>query len=347
VNLDAAKPGEMLCPSNPLRGPEKLNDLYGSDTTDAKDACPPQRLTQGVAGQDKWNGLQGGDGSIFGGSSPLSPKRAALIARAFIDKGYNTNYAASWYFVRSAPKFTFIPGPPVQIWGVVNSSQNQGMKGLSTTDGPISRRNLESGLIVTSNVPLLGDAAPGDINEAIALETFAYGPTLVDSSADPYRIGNSDDRRVFVQKGELLTEAFNDGPAFWNGTRVELVSNGPNLTNQLACEEADVSHVCQKVADSTVNPDIFIQDTRDWMCIHGGGKQGSCNILMADGSVKEFYDTNGDKFLNPGFPVPNNLTEADYAEIGYRNDTVELPSAQIYSGVFLKNLTKHSKFEAQ
>jgi prepilin-type N-terminal cleavage/methylation domain-containing protein/prepilin-type processing-associated H-X9-DG protein len=346
VNLEAAKPNEMLCPSNPVRAMEKINDLYGTNTTNSKDGCPPERLLQGVAGQNSWNGIPGGAGAGMGGTTELTPLRAALIARAFFDKGYNSNYAASWHFVRSSPKFNFLPGPPVQIVGLVTSA-NQGMKGLSTTEGPISRRQLESGVIVTSNVPLLGDAAPGDIDEAILQETIAYGPTLIDGvTPDPWRREGLDERRTFVQKGELLCESFNDGPAFWNGTRLELIGNDPDLTPQLACETADGNHVCQKTPESSANPGIYLQDTRDWMSVHGGGKQGSCNILMADGSVKEFYDSNGDRFLNPGFPVPNNLTNADYAEIGYRNDTVELPQAQIFTGVFLKNLSKTSKFEA-
>jgi prepilin-type processing-associated H-X9-DG protein len=28
------------------------------------------------------------------------------------------------------------------------------------------------------------------------------------------------------------------------------------------------------------------------------------NLLMADGSVKTLFDTNGDKFFNPGFDAP-------------------------------------------
>ncbi len=66
---------------------------------------------------------------------------------------------------------------------------------------------------------------------------------------------------------------------------------------------------------------------------------------MADGSVKLFQDTNNDKFLNPGFPVPNNLTEQEYSVIGYRDSEVELPPTEIFSGVFLINLQKRSAFE--
>jgi hypothetical protein len=66
---------------------------------------------------------------------------------------------------------------------------------------------------------------------------------------------------------------------------------------------------------------------------------------MADGSVKEFTDVNNDKFLNPGFAVPTGMSEDQYAVIGYRGAEVELPPGQIFSGVFLLNLQKHSKFE--
>ena len=91
--------------------------------------------------------------------------------------------------------------------------------------------------------------------------------------------------------------------------------------------------------------DTYLQDTRDWYAVHGGGKKAACNILMADGSVKLFQDLNNDKFLNPGFPVPNNLTEQQYSVIGYRDSEVELPPTDIFSGVFLINLQKRSAFE--
>jgi hypothetical protein len=65
---------------------------------------------------------------------------------------------------------------------------------------------------------------------------------------------------------------------------------------------------------------------------------------MADGSVKEFTDTNGDKFLNPGFPVPTGLTNQQYSTIGYTDGTIELQPTDIFSGVFLQDLRK-VKFE--
>ena len=67
--------------------------------------------------------------------------------------------------------------------------------------------------------------------------------------------------------------------------------------------------------------------------------------MFADGHVETFFDSNGDKFLNPGFPVPENLSDAEYATVGYRGETVELPPTNIFNGVFLVNLSKRSAFE--
>jgi prepilin-type processing-associated H-X9-DG protein len=201
---------------------------------------------------------------------------------------------------------------------------------------------MENAPVVTSNIALLGDGAPGDINEAILSQTIGFGTNLLNSAsptADPFANGKPDSR-IFIQKGELLTEAANDGPAFWNSTnRISLIPFGANLTSEVACESKG------NCPSAIAGNDTYLQDTRDWFTVHGGGNQGSCNVLMADGSVKEFYDSNGDKFLNPGFPVPDNLTDDEYAVIGYRNSTVEIPPTDMFTGVFLTNLSKHSKFE--
>ena len=64
-----------------------------------------------------------------------------------------------------------------------------------------------------------------------------------------------------------------------------------------------------------------------------------------DGSVQEFDDVNKDKYLNPGFPVPNNLTDAQYSGIGYRSSDVELPPARMFNGMFIRQPTKTASFE--
>ena len=335
VNSGSASPQEMLCPSNPLVGSEKLNDLLGNDTTDAKDAAPLGRLSEGIAGEDNFEGISGGSGSTFGGTAVNTPERAALVARAFLAKGYNTNYAAGWHFVRSAPKFDFDDSTTP---ATILSHATQGMKGLGGTAGPLTRRIAENAVIPSSQIALLGCAAPGDVDEAILAETIAYGP---DAPSDPFTNGSTESQ-VFIQAGELLTEAFNDGPAFFNGTNIDLCGKGVSLTTQIDAEQEAKGQVSTPPTGDTGN-NLYLQDTRDWFAVHAG----ACNILMADGSVKTFNDNNGDGFLDPGFQIPGGLTEDQYATIGYRETPKdpELSKVEIYNGVFLNQLSKRSAFE--
>jgi len=343
VNLNAANGEELKCPSNPLRGPEKYNDLYGEDTTDAKDGAPLSRLSDGVCGAANWPGqpsLAGSGGGTFANTAPETPERAALISRYFLNRGYGTNYAAGWHLVRSVPRLTFVGGD-IQTFNTAGTGQ--GIKGLSSTQGPLKRRIMETGPVVTSLIALLGDAAPGDADEALMAATIGHDVDLVNApgTADPFANGSTESK-IFIDAGEQLAEAFNDGPAYWSGSLIELIaSNGASLATQADCE---VSGSCPDPQGPTNN--VYLQDTRDWFAVHGGGNKGSANILMADNSVKEFSDLNNDKFLNPGFQVPDDLTAADYAGIGYRDSDIELPPNDIFSGVFLINMQKRSEFES-
>jgi len=344
VNIQALDGDGMLCPSNPLRGIEKYNDLLGKDTSSstAKEGCPPERLLDGVCGQDKWGGVTGPSGTSFGGTIPNSFERAALVSRAFLNKGYQTNYAASWYLGRSQPRYTFIPGPPAEL-KCAGIPGKTGLKGLITTKGPLTRRLVETSSAVSSTIPLLGDSCPGDINEAILTQTLGFGPTYVNdpaNGADIWAPTSPGEKRTFVEAGSLLCESFNDGPQFFDlsANRIKLIAQDALLTKQVEYENRGA------IPPPVTGSESYLQDSRDWLALHGGGRKSSCNILMADGSVRDFSDLNNDKFLNPGFPVPNNLTEADYEQIGYRNSDVELPPTQIFSGIFLQDMKK-AKFE--
>ena len=142
-------------------------------------------------------------------------------------------------------------------------------------------------------------------------------------------------------QGELLTEAANDGPAYWDSSSksLNLIQQAGNLSLQAQCE---ATGSCPAPTESS---NTYLQDTRDWFAVHGGGKSATCNILMADGSVKNFGDLNGDKYLNPGFPVVGNLTQAEYGGIGYRDGTVELPPSEMFNGVFLVSPSGYKVFE--
>jgi hypothetical protein len=83
-----------------------------------------------------------------------------------------------------------------------------------------------------------------------------------------------------------------------------------------------------------------LQDTRGWRCHH----QGVCNILVADGSVREFRDVNQDGLLNPGFPISSQQTPpsrpAQAGDIGYANAREDLPRGRIFSGIKYKNIAQ-------
>src|SRR4030095_16315852 len=176
-------------------------------------------------------------------------------------------------------------------------------KGLAGSLGPLTRRTAESGVIPTSNIPFIGDSAPGDVNEAGAGRTFRrsdqdwIGVTLAGATATGVK--------TFLPGGALLCEAFNDGPAQYapaaTPKKIQLILNNALLVDQIANEAK--GHLPEAVVGGV--PDCYLQDTRDFFALHGGN---SCNILMCDGSVKSFTDLNADKFLNPGFPVPTGLT---------------------------------------
>ena len=99
VNINAALPGEMLCPSNPLRGPEKINDLLGYDTTDAKDGAPLTRLNSGVCGAPQWAGMSGTSGGGTFATRHPAPQNEQ-----------------PWSRERSSTRDTIRTTPPAGIW---------------------------------------------------------------------------------------------------------------------------------------------------------------------------------------------------------------------------------------
>ena len=75
------------------------------------------------------------------------------------------------------------------------------------------------------------------------------------------------------------------------------------------------------------------QSTLSWFSLHGTAGNGWANLCSPDGSVQQVYDLNGDNYLNPGFGIPDSLTQEQYDRLGYRDDTRELHPASVFSGV--------------
>ena len=316
VNIGAAVPGNMMCPSNQLKSLEKLNDILGlNDTTaGAKEGCPPSRLTEGKCAANtihtEWVGT-GGLGTTW----------FDYASRMVVEEGYNTNYASSWNMVRSAPKFDVGTGNrPITL---------EGLKGLSGTLGPIRLQMIESAEVPSSAIPLLGDAGPGDVHEAVLAEDVNDNAGLM--------------------AGVRLGESFNDGPSCVAGDgTIDTMPLGTDILNAVPArlptkgEWADGT-VLTEADFAGTDATLWLQDLRDWQCIHGAGSKAYVNILMADGSVRQFYDLNGDKYINPGFPV--DPATASAAATGYTDARCEIDPGEMFAGPWLDKAVLKGSFE--
>ncbi|MEX2119002.1 MAG: DUF1559 domain-containing protein [Pirellulales bacterium] len=316
VNTGVCKPQELLCPSNSAKGSEKVNDYLGTTTIAPGEGGDPN-LVQNV----------GACPLIF---SDPGPGRPALIVQHFLEKGYGTNYMTTWHLSRGGVKLSSVGTPPdVSLVFVAGTKQ----KGRAGTTGPLTRSTTDTSAHSSSVVAIMGDSNFGDVKEAI-LKADLPG---------------------FMPAGHRLTESFNDGPCYrvaevnkltaWQtatgDTEVYVVTGGV-VTANIFLEEQGTSTVPK------MNPLNHMQDWRDIGPIHGSGKGGSANMLFADGSVKSFTDQNADGYLNPGFDIHTNNPPGpttDYSGTGYTDNLQELPSAEIFNGIFLEKMSSKDNLD--
>lgn len=241
---------------------------------------------------------------------------AGVLADQFLAKGYGTNHMTTWFMSRTSLKLnTTVSGSTATI-ATVNAA-NQ--KGLAGTKGPLTRRIVDQSVVTANTLPLMGDANLGDVKERFM-------------SADV----TGTDGTVYLKSGDLLVETFNDGAYARNPLAkvaadfTVLTQTSTGNTGLIADEQPKKGQAKKQNLERS-----HLQDYRDFGPVHGG----SANVLFADGSVKSFTDSNGDGFLNPGFVT------ADAAASGYAaNDpTVELPEAEIFSGIFLEPIAANPK----
>ena len=317
MQVKGGLPGEMLCPSSEMKGLEKLNDaLAYANTSSNNSKLPKSRENTGPMMKQL--------------SSAADNAARAVVLQDWMQKGVNTNYAGSWFMSRgqnviAAP--TTVDTTTTTFATMVGA----GCKSLVTDSadtprctGPLTQVQMSRADVPSSSIPLLGDAAPGDNKEAILSLTI----------------------NASLQAGARLAETACDGPCKVEpaGTRMKLLDSGAgsgfdgygvNLYNPKrfpTIGENTVASVLEQ--NSTVG--LVLQDTRDWYATH----RGSCNLLMADGSVKTLFDTNGDNFFNPGFEIPAGF---DSIQDGYTTGPCEINAFDVYTGTWLTDPTKFAK----
>jgi len=185
--------GKMLCPSNSSQLSETYLDLLEADTA-AFDTCLDRLGTpEGTApdGGPLINPCRYIAGEFSGGGALAagSPARLKVIEEQILEEGYNTNYTAAWFLVRSAPRLD----DSGNVQGVKPLPCPAANRDLNGTKGPLHLAMIESGYKPSSHVPLLGDGGIGRVTTqqigpyppaSTAVRSMTAGP-VIESTMQP------------------------------------------------------------------------------------------------------------------------------------------------------------------
>jgi prepilin-type N-terminal cleavage/methylation domain-containing protein/prepilin-type processing-associated H-X9-DG protein len=164
--------GEMLCPSNPAKLSETYAELLQMDGT--INACNVDRKGSAASsypdGSVKINPCrQILEAPLAAGGEP----RRLLVEEQIFKKWYNTNYAASWYLVRSSVSLSSAGTLTSSVSGCTASNLSR-----RSTGGPLNRRLSENGAAPSSVLPFLGCARPLPLaTKSISQNIGPYGPS--------------------------------------------------------------------------------------------------------------------------------------------------------------------------
>lgn len=278
VIYGSALVGEMNCPSNPAQTSKAIEELMSLPLTNFADT-PCSALLGNPSYVNETGAVVNNISReiVTSGAAPGSADRAKLIQTKLIENGYNTNYAASWFMVRTGFELDGNGNPSIRTAGCTQTDP----RGKNLTRGPLTTRFLDGSRAPASTVPLLVDATASGILTSSVTEELPGGTAYVTPI-----VGRPIGSRAQIDlDGDGTDDApspyFLKTPVFPPGTRRTGVSG---WKKQL---------------------DFFVlQDYRGIMPLH----LGVANCLMADGSVQQLYDTNGDQFINNGFDVPKSET---------------------------------------
>jgi prepilin-type N-terminal cleavage/methylation domain-containing protein/prepilin-type processing-associated H-X9-DG protein len=150
-------PGKMLCPSNPAQVSRTYAQLLASDGNKFSPASNAAGSPEGQKpdGTPRVNPCRRILGAWSGGGAiPPGSSRREIVEKQIFLPGYNTNYCASWWLVRSgitlnASGNVFSPGGLTPVSPLERHC----------TIGPLMRSKLDSSGVSSSTVPLLADAA--------------------------------------------------------------------------------------------------------------------------------------------------------------------------------------------
>lgn len=258
-------PGELMCPSNLARASVTVEEVLSRATPPAGKLCdidPAGEVAQTLPSGGLLTGICRDivDTPLAPGSARITPIKTKMI-----DLGMNTNYAASWFLVRSDLKLD-AAGEPAKTLSTCSGSP----RSRNTTAGPLEIKRLDAGRIATSTIPMLTDARE---DGAFLSETL-----------DPDMVSGSPLARNLV-----------GGPAMWTGASNVISEASP--AGKSFGPGRDGATGWWEFWNGSISTHV-LQDYRNMAPVH----RNSANAVMADGSVQSFSDRNKDGFINNGFP---------------------------------------------
>ncbi len=261
---------EMRCPSNGAVASKAIEQMLTIPYSDLADSTCVDR--QGsktytdAMGQDVINiSRKIVDDSI----DPLTPQRVELIDNKMLQQGYNTNFAATWFLVRSELRLD----EDGDLDRADPLCPDIDPKGTNVTKGPLTTRLVDGGKAPSSTIPLLCDAA------AAGFLSVEVGELISGSFYSTPIVGVPIGNRIQIDTNfdgmpDTMNPHFMQTPSFGGSVPRE------GATGWLKSWSHDTR-----------------QDYRGIAALH----QGTANVLMADGSVQALLDANGDGFINNGF----------------------------------------------
>ncbi|QEF96516.1 hypothetical protein Mal15_05440 [Stieleria maiorica] len=273
-------PGEMLCPSNTARSSKVIEEMVSLPLTSfAADSCFDESARLGTEPYTDSSGVVVSNIArkiANDAIPPKTPARTALVAKKMIDEGYNTNYAASWFMLRTE----FNLSADGNLAPINPACADMDPRGRNVTKGPLEVQYLDGSRATLSTVPLLCDATPSGYLSATIGER--------------------------LPAGGLYTTPIVGGP-IGNVLQMDLDGDGtPETPNANYLKTPQFIAGVPRTGPAGWYKQLNFytrQDYRGIMPLHNG----IANCLMADGSVQALYDTNGDQYINNGFDVPTGV----------------------------------------
>lgn len=286
---------EMLCPSSSNTASNAIEQMLSASIPTFADSSCVDRLGTASYKNNMGRAVKNISRIIHDSNLPAgSEARAEAISSKMLENGFNTNYAATWFFVRSGYRL----GPDGNPLKNASGCSNEDPKGRNLTIGPLTTRLLDSGQAAAHTVPLLCDASAGGQLSSSVGDLSAgsfYSLSIVGS---PVR-----NRLLVDESGNGVRDIDKSSDFLKPPTFKNVNKNG--AAGWLKTWSFDTR-----------------QDYRGMQPHH----QGTVNVLMADGSVQVITDINNDGFINNGFDTGTGNTPTYWTSTELEAEPMQLAS---------------------